>query len=63
MHAQRWEIVSQARRGTRIATLQVSNDCPQPTLSVSWIGSLLEGGPVRSFELLALLGMAEWQLG
>ena len=60
MTAQRLQIISQAGRGTRIASLQVANDGPSPTLGVSWIGSLLAGGPVGSLELLALFGVTKW---
>ncbi len=63
MNAQcRW-IVTQARRGARIPPLQISNEHPQPPFGFSGISCLLECRPVRPFQVLALLDVAEWQFG
>src|SRR5262245_50581971 len=63
MDAQRWQIVSQARRGTGIAMLQVADQQPQAALRIIGVDCLLERCPVRPLDLLALLSMPFRQLG
>src|SRR6266542_42143 len=42
MNAQRWQIVSKARRGTGTAMFQVADQHPQAALRIAGIGCLLE---------------------
>jgi hypothetical protein len=50
--AHRDQVVSQAGSGARVRPLQFSDQLAQPLFGIGRVGRLVQGGPVRSLDLL-----------